>query len=236
MHPGPASVHSDAPTGPQTTETNRQYKADLKEYMTYLAVEAHLLTQAIPGVYLEALNHDVLGFATTTRLAILTHLDTTYDTVTSDDLNQNPKDLTLPWNSTQPLEDLWTQVGNCCTFAADHNPITEAAVVRFTIENLDQSGVFLDAMKDWRKVADGAHTLANLQVPFTTADRERLRQLTPRAAGYHAATDTSAAANPAINQFPPAPDHANTNPQLQYYCWSHGLGPNPAHTSATCIK
>jgi hypothetical protein len=77
-HSGPAPVHGDAPTGPKITETNRQYDAELKEYMMYLAVEVNLerlLVQAILGVYIEELNHDVLGLATTTTLVILTHLD-----------------------------------------------------------------------------------------------------------------------------------------------------------------
>jgi hypothetical protein len=233
VHPGPAPIHVLGATQAQITETNRQYSANLKEFSTYIAVEANLkklLIQAVPNVFIDELNNELFGYANTTTLALLTHLTTTYGTITSDDLNSNLDDLSRTWTSTQPLEDLWKQIRHCRLFAEDHDPISEAMAVRSAVQNLENSGVFIDAIKDWRKRPEAEHTFALLKEHFNTADRERLRLLTSSSAGYlaQALAATEIVADPA----PPKP----RKPMTLHYCWSHGLGPNPTHTSATCRR
>lgn len=234
VHPGPSPVHPAGATGPVITENNRQYAANLKEFAIFTAVEANLkklLIQAVPNVYIDELNDEVLGFANTTTLALLTHLTSTYGTITADDLNKNLDDLNRAWTSSQPLEDLWKQIRICRLFAQTQDPISEPMAVRCAIQNLETSGVFIDALRDWRKLPDADHTLGQLKQHFNTADRERLRQLTASAAGFQA----QALAAQALAATAPAPVQPRKQ-QTLHYCWSHGLGPNPSHTSATCRR
>ncbi|CAB9524068.1 hypothetical protein SEMRO_1490_G277020.1 [Seminavis robusta] len=56
--------------------------------------------------------------------------------------------------------------------------------VRAAIKNLTNSGVFTDAIKDWRKMSDDAQTMDALQTHFTEADKERRRILTTKEVGY----------------------------------------------------
>jgi hypothetical protein len=245
LHPGPAPIHIAGATGHQITETNRQYAAELKEFRVFTSVEANLkkeIIQAVPDTYINELNDDILGYANTTTLSLLAHLDTTYGTVTADNLNTNLDDLQRAWTSAQPLEDLWKQIRQCRLFANDHDPISELMAVRSALLNLETAGVFSDAVKDWRKLPVVDHTLTKLKAHFNTTDRERLRQLTTRSAGFHAkdinTSDTAYSA-----RFPPAPaivsptnstTPISSNTSALYYCWSHGLGPNNGHTSANC--
>jgi hypothetical protein len=135
---------------------------------------------------------------------------------------------------TQPLEDLFKQIRRCHAFAADHDPISEAAAVRAGVANLEQSGVFLDAIKDWHKKPAAKCTWDNFKTHFATADKERLHQLTSKGAGYLAEKTTTGTTPTQV--MPPTPIPTTTTESKHYYCWSHGLGPNASHTSVTCRK
>ena len=223
IHPGNNPVHPPGATAAQITEINRQYKANLEEYQLFHATKALLKTQllaAVPDTYTKLLKHNQFGYANTTVLQLLTHLDTTYGTVTFDDLDANLQALNRQWDPSQPIEDLWNQIRECRTYAEPHDPITEPTAIRAAITNLTNSGVFTDALKDWRKRTPAQHTWANLVADFNLADKERRRNLTSTEAGF-------------ANQATRVPLVPKEIPGF-YYCWSHGLSNNKSHTSATC--
>jgi hypothetical protein len=170
-----------------------------------------------------------LGYANVTTLTILEHLTTNYGTLSTDDLNNNINKLNEDWSPSDPIETIFTRIRECRTFAQYDDPITEASAVRIAIQMVERSGVFGDAIKDWRKKANAEKTLANFFTDFRAADLERSRTATTRSAGYHnraaAATTTPAVAPTAAGR--------STIPTLAY-CWLHGAGNNPEHTSATC--
>ena len=229
VHPGANPVHLVGATAAQITETNRQYQASLVEMQTYHAINAILKTQllaAVPDTYTEILKDNQLGYANVTVLEILNHLDTTYGTVTADDLNTNLFALNRTWDPAQPIEDLWNQIRKCQTFAAPHDAITDATAIRAAVTNLENSGVFTDALRDWRKRPVAQHTLDNLKIDFNAADKERRRMLTAQNLGY--ANKTIVDNNKENNKT--TTEKSND----MYYCWSHGLGPFKTHTSATC--
>ena len=235
IHPGPAPVHLAAATGPQITESNRQYAANLKEFQVFLSTEASLRKQLIAAVsstFIDELSDDVVGFANTSTLQLLQHLDTTYGTITADDLDRNLEDLHRTWNTDQPIEDLWKQLRASMLFASTIDTITEASAVRAAIQNLDKTGVFIDAIKDWRKLPIAQHTITQMKTHFNQADKERQRQVTSRDAGFAGAALRSPATDRNHQGSPPPPPPPPL-PGL-YYCWSHGLGPNSSHTSVNC--
>ena len=228
VHPGDAPMHQPGATGPQITETNRLYISDLALFNVLSSVEASLKKQllaAVPRTFIDELDHELYGFAGVSTLAILTHLDTTYGTITTDDLNQNLDALHRTWSTDQPIEDLWKQLRQCVLFAAPIDPISDLTAIRAAITNLEKSGVFSDAIKDWRKLDANAQTMAMLKDVFNKADCERLRSVTSRDAGFSGAAITTPGAGTAVTI-----NHTNG----LHYCWSHGLGRTALHTSANC--
>ena len=126
----------------------------MEEFQLFHATKALLKTQllaAVPDTYTKILKHTQFGYANTTVLQLLTHLDTTYGTVTFDDLNTNLQNMTHQWDPSQPLKDLWHQLRECRVYVEPHDPITEPTAIRAAITNLTASGVFTNALKDWRK-------------------------------------------------------------------------------------
>ena len=234
-HPGANPVHPAQSTATAITERNRQHLADLKEFQVYASVEASLkklLIAAVPDTYIDALSDDQFGYATTSTFDLLEHLDNTYGIITTDDLDRNLDELNREWGTDQPIEDLWKQIRKCRVFASNNDPISEATAVRAAIQNLERTGVFTDAIKDWRKLPDDQRTLPGLQTAFNLANKERLRSLTIRDGGF-AGNVSRRSTEP--NQPAVAPPAApSTSQSFSYYGWSHGLGANSGHTSATC--
>jgi hypothetical protein len=239
-HPGANPVHLAGATQAIITETNRRYAADLIEFKTYITTEAALKKQliaAIPGTYINQLKHQVLGFANVTPLQILQHLQQTYGTLTVDELSSNIAKMNKPWSPNDAIEVLFEQIRESRLFAAATDPISDATALRSALENVESSGVFGDAIRDFRKQPEAAKTYANFLTAFNLADAERRRILTTQAAGYHtAAMAIGNTPTPTGAAFATSNKH-NTKPDTIsgiYYCWTHGVGFNKDHTSTSC--
>lgn len=245
VHPVNPGVHPNVGgTAPQIAQENRIHKDALEQFRTYTLVDANikkLILEAVPPTYLEELSDTIMGFANVSSLVILQHLRSNYGTVTPDDLRINLKNLTRQWNPDQPLTDLWAQIKICQDFAAPSaEPIPDATVIRLTIDNLEEAGVFTYDIRDWRKLLPAQQTIANLKQHFNLADVDRLRQLSSKSAGYAAlANRTNTPHHPTGQANKIAPPSASSFDFIcsQQYCWSHGLiivpHDNP-HNSQTC--
>ena len=240
VHPGPNPVYPmPTPTGPVIAATDRAYKQDVEAFKsstTTQAVLKRLLIAAVPDTYIKILKDEDYGYANVSTLAILTHLDTTYGTVTADDLNDNMNRLNAEWNPMQPLEDLWHQILEARRYAQAHDPISEAAAIRAALINMETSGVFTDALKEWRRKPGVDHNWDNLLTHFNAADKERRRSLTTSGTLGFANKATHKVEEEYKENIPPKTGHgpATAKATTMFYCWTHGLGPNPNHTSSTC--
>jgi hypothetical protein len=184
IHPGPVPIHLAAATTAQITETNRQFSVNLAEFnlnaKLHTALKA-LLTAAINDVYIAELCVETMEYANVTVRDLLAHLTTTYGAITFTQLN-------IEHNPNEPMEVLWKRVKECQRFAADGlDPISEVTAVRKTLAVLEKTGVFSEAVRDWRKRPDAERTWAHLRSDFNTANTERERSLTAANAGYHSA-------------------------------------------------
>jgi hypothetical protein len=151
VHPGNAPVHAVGAIGPQITETNRQFSADLKELTLFSNTEAALkkvLLQAVPSTFTQKLRDEELCYANVSTLQLLTHLDTTYGVVNEDDLDRNLAALHKPWKVHPPIETLFHQIHTCRAFAALTDPISEATAVRAGLNKIENTGVFTDAVRE----------------------------------------------------------------------------------------
>jgi hypothetical protein len=238
IHPGNAPVHPIAATAAIITEANRKFLADQAEFTIFISVAAQLKRQLLkavpPPLYLMEICHPTSHFSRLSVLEILSHLDTTYGTLTTDDLAANRKNLDREWTSSQPLEALWDNITRCRHIANALDPISDMAAVQSALDNLDRTGVFVDAVKLWRLRPSAERNLANMKKHFNLANLERKRELTAKAAGYHGAALATA---PAVDKALAAVTStaATTAPPTLRYCWTHGTAAM-GHTSANCTK
>jgi hypothetical protein len=244
VHPGVAPVHPPNPTGNQITEINRQFQRDIDDHQLFLTVREALKQQILLAVeyrYLQVLEDADMGFADITPATILAHLKATYGAITQEDIEANRALLGSDINPDDPIEDLWLRIKECQRFAtAANEPIPDAAAIRLVLAAIEKSGVFSSAVEKWRDKTPAAQTLPNFITLFEFENKERIRKLTAQTAGYHGAHNIdiippspgmAAAVTPAATP----PPHVDLGNGLKmYYCWSHGLGKNANHTSATC--
>jgi hypothetical protein len=223
-------------------------------YSTFITVREALRSQIIAAIdnrYLDILSDVDLGFADVTPMDMLAHLKTSYGTLSMDDLEANRNLLAVPMDLDHGLEALWIRIKEVQRIAqAGNQPISNATAIALTLPIFDSAGTFTADCYDWRKRSLAAQSdLTEFQRLFNLANKERIRQITAKGAGFHGA---NLAASPPL--FPPdqhaanavaivpvggKPRPANEHSALVgetrwYYCHTHGLGPNPEHTSATC--
>ena len=236
-NPGVAPVHAAGETAFVIAEVNRQYTNNMTDFRTYNNTEAAIKKQiltAVPLTFINQIRDEMLGFANVKVLTILQHLDDTYGTLTTDDLDNNMALLHKEWSPAQPLEDLFEQIRLCRVFAHDTDPISEKTAVRAAIQNLEKTGLFLETLRDWRRRTPAQQSLANLRLDFTEADRERQRTTTAVSAGYHSASLAASQQLPAPHTAAAATNTQQQTTPTYHYCWSHGYGPNANHRSDNC--
>jgi hypothetical protein len=138
------------------------------------------------------------------------------------------------WTSYQSIEDLFLQLHIAQDIAADLDSFNNAYASRPGLANITSTGLLTDAIRDWSRVHVYDQTLQIFETDFAYADKERILLTTTSTAGYHhaAAATGRPATVPVPANTPPASAHAPPS----FYCWTHGLYCNPAHTSATCEK
>jgi hypothetical protein len=229
VHPGPNP--QPGATQPQITENNRLHAAAIAEYKTYRKTEVTLkqmLIKAVPLTYIEEMQDHQFGFARSTTLELLEHLDTNYGRVNFDDLAKNLENMHAPWSGDTPIETLWAQITHAKAYAAAHDPITDKAMIMSALTNLTNSGLFGTDLKSWDNTEAATQTWINLKQHFNKANHHRLKTTTISNAGYSAT----------LKQQPDEINKENTkrpsknNLDNWKYCWSHGL--NRSHAGNKC--
>jgi hypothetical protein len=241
-------THAPGATAAQITETNRMHTAARAEYVTYHETDnalRALLINAVPHKYIEAIAHPTLLFGNTTTLQLLTHLWATYGTINYVDLMDNVERMQAPWNPEEGIDALFTQLKQGREYAAaGANPINELTTMTYGYCNIEQTGLFEAACREWRLTPTNAQTWANFEAKFRLADQDYNQTRTSRSAGYHRANATTApnpttmaptATPPPGNPVPRPVARKTTGPApITSYCWTHGLLRSPDHTSANC--
>jgi len=231
-------VHPPNATQPQITEINRLHKATQQIFRTYDDLDKDLKTQLIaatPLCYIDALSHDTLGFTNVTCLAILTHLWSTYGTITQAELDENEVRMKTPWSPPTPVETLFTQLTKARKFATaggdQHNDIV---YVRAGYNIVYNNGLFAEACREWRAKPPAQWTMPNFTAHFKAADKDRRLTTTVASAGYHGANAAVVPTPKTSNASRPSTATTNTDTSARSYCWTHGSIKNLKHSSETC--
>ena len=219
-----------------TVNAQITYQTSLNTYTTCIAVEAQIkkmIIDAVPRIYLEAVEDPVYGFGNVTAETILTHLVTTYGTISQKELEDNLEHLTDAFNPDEAIEKFLSAANKRLAFAtAGGEPIPDGLFIRQLLKAFEKSGVMSEGLKDWYKKPTADQTRANFGPHFTTANKERKRMMTIASAGYGSA---NAATNKPATTTAPAESNAIAEKNSgMYYCWTHGLGHSAKHTSKTC--
>jgi hypothetical protein len=240
VHPGDAPVHAANATGLVIAENIRLFNVGIDDHRLYEKVQAELkqqLLKAVDSRYLQVLEDPDFGFADLAPRDMLQHLQDTYGQIAPDDVEQNRNLLSAEWNPDDPIEDIWIRIRDCQAFASTIEPISNMAAIRLTLTVFEKTGVFASAVDKWRDKPVADQTLPNFTTHFNFENKERLRKATAQTAGFHGANQAAIvppSPNIALAATPHIAPVVTVGEIKMYYCHTHGLGKNPAHTSASC--
>jgi hypothetical protein len=188
-NPGLNPVHQTTATAPQIMENNRIHAENTRNYKTYQTTKIllrNMIINSVDDIYINALKHRVTKYSTVAPIDLLTHLKTTYGTITIDDLTANTKRMTTAWNPPTPIEELWATLKDGQEFAKEGGEtIADTQLIRLAYENINNTGLFASALKKWRQKPAAEQTYTNFKTHFTTEveDYER-HQPTAGSQGY----------------------------------------------------
>ena len=108
--PGALQPAADGTTQAQLFELKRVHTNAMTDFILYQNVRTALVNQisaAVEPTFLEILCDVDFGFADVEPYTLLTHLKTTYGTLTGQELENNRTRLSDAWDTTSPIETLW---------------------------------------------------------------------------------------------------------------------------------
>jgi hypothetical protein len=194
VHPQPPAPPHYAGAAAIIAQVAADYAHLKEQYNEYVELSGHIkaqMIQAVPPLYLEALNHEQVGFANATPQRIMEHLMTTFGVITEIDLENNLQEIRAPWNPDTPIHSVFARGTMCRKFASEGgDAISDATYTRILLHIFHQSGVLETAIDEWAKKPQAQRTLANCETHFIAANLLRTAKAS-------AATRDSLAANTA---------------------------------------
>jgi hypothetical protein len=231
VSPGAHPVHPPGSTGPMIAELNRQHLADQAifrlHHQVLLAIK-NMILKSVHSNYIRELNQGGnMGYHNSGPRELMDHLWQNYGTITSAQMTANNEAIEQPWNTSLPVESVFTQLNDAIVFStAGGDTITDASAIRTGYKIIEQTGLFTRKCTDWRDKDEPNKTMQAFQAHFRKADIDRrLLGSTTETAGYHGGHTANQATGP-----------TGRTPTTYTYCWSHGSSRNISHTSMSCLN
>lgn len=236
-------------TASQLFEVRRLHDHNSMVFGTYQSVRNALTNQILAAVeptYLLALCDADFGFVDVLPSVMLTHLKSTYGTLTGGEIELNRAQLSAAWDTTSPIESLWARITEIKRIAAvAEQPIEDRAVIALVLPMFERTGLFLHSVNTWNAMEADVQTYALFMTHFTRANKLRVTDITAADLKYADANFSTTAPLTSLAAVTPPrgatslvtahpPTGATAEGARLYYCWSHGLGTQATHTSNTC--
>ena len=229
LNPGPPPQFVQGTTNVQINNIKGTYTTQLTNFKAYTAAYEAILKKLIEvgHKWVEALNHPTTGFNQVAPHQLMAHLYTTYGRLSPSELTANEAKLTAPWNpDTEQIEDLITRLTHCQQTAQFADPISDNRLVRNGITVIKQTGKFTTPLTMWNGRAEAQQTWPEFKTFWTTQflaylETKENQPITTQDAGGRVPSIC-----PPVGFVPPK--------KFIHFCWTHGAGDDPTHTSTTC--
>jgi hypothetical protein len=191
-NPGPSAAVVAGMAAAVIAEMTRLHREATQVYHTYHNVDQaiqKLIIESFDDAYLNALSDEIVGYANSTSLQLLTRLLKYYAMIAPTELTQNYERLNTPCDPNQPIETLFQQIQDARAFAvAGGQPYGATMIVNVAYTLVFNTGLFPDACRAWQSRAIAGKTWAQFKLDFATAHLEfRLTNQTAQQSGFHSA-------------------------------------------------
>jgi hypothetical protein len=147
------------------------------------------IINAFEDPYFNALSDEIVGYANCTSLQLLSHILTYYAMIAPTELTQNYERLNTPYDSNQPIKQLFQKIQDARAFAvAIGQPYGDAMIVNVAFTLVFNTGLFSDSCRAWQARAVADKMWMQFKIDFAAAHREfRLMNQTAHKSGFHSA-------------------------------------------------
>lgn len=187
-NPGANPVIPANSTSAAIAEIRRQFTEASRIYRVYVNTDAALKKQVIAAVddeFISVLKNDLYGYALITTRQLITHLKTTYGTISQTEIDHAADRLKSPWTIDTPIETLFRQFDkNNAIMMAGNQGLTVEQVVAAAYKLVAATGHFESGCRDWRKKSEAQKTWAAFKVHFKEAEKDRKLEATTGSAGF----------------------------------------------------
>jgi hypothetical protein len=148
-------------------------------------------------LWLQGIEDDIVAFANLTAIQMMLYVYVSYGGITQNDLVDNNKKLSEPFDPAQPIETFFRTIQNAVDYAdAGHAPFGANQIIAQTYTHLFNSGVLWDACERRNALPLAAKKWTTIKTHFTSAHKTyKVTKGTSTGSGYHAT------ANAAANEF-----------------------------------
>ena len=172
-NPGPLPTYPDGATQHQILAANKAHELQVQLFKQYDACDRalkQLLLGAVDDIFVNALSNTHIGYANTTTLQLITHLYDNYGKITDADLRKNQETMVENLDTNLPIETFYHRIEDCVAFAAAGNtPFTPQQVVSTAFHTIQQSGIMVEDVREWRRKPAQDKTWPNLKIHFSRA-------------------------------------------------------------------
>jgi hypothetical protein len=170
-------------------EELRVFNANTHAWQEYNTVTGALRKQIIAAVedtYLSPIYDDHIGYSGITLQDMLTYLFTAYGAIQEHDLVRNETRLMEAWDGSCLFETVITRIDECVAYAAyAGEPYTLGQILSKTFHIEFQTGLFLQACREWKRQPAAAKTYVLFKRHIILAQQDnRNEERTTKQTGY----------------------------------------------------
>ena len=170
-NPGPIPIIPANATGVVVTSLTDTHNRETKLFREFNNTDAalkQLLLGAVDDMFTRALKNRYIGYANVSTKELLAHLFVTYGKINGGDLRRNEAVMNTPFDVNLPIEVLFDQIEDGMDYAdAGNHPFTPAQIVMKGQQLIQETGMFPDDMKAWKRLPDNERTWDCLKTDFT---------------------------------------------------------------------
>ena len=175
-NPGPVPVIPAGSTQFQISAITETHKYEARIFHEFNNTDKALKQQllgAVDDMFTRALKNRYIGYANVTTKELLNHLFTTYGRISGNDLRVNDTRMNAPYDVNLPIEVLFDQVEDGMDYAdAGNHPKTPAQIVMTGQQLIQETGMFADDLKIWKRLPAPDRTWTRFKTDFSLAHQE----------------------------------------------------------------
>ena len=192
FNPGAVAIIPQFATQQQARQLELAHKEAVRTYREFINVTGAIKQQLIGCIeetYLLGIRDAVLGFMAVSPRQMLEYLYREYGQISQRQVAENEERMRAPYNPQEPIEKLFAQVEQGIELAIDaENPFSLQQVLTIAYNLVQQTGVYTDDLRDWRRnIPRAQKNWPNFKLHFATDHRDYMEQQLAGQGGYNSA-------------------------------------------------